>query len=96
MRMKFTLSVKDGDKFISVGNVKPNKSGKSWQVVLFADKAQLLQRSPCGRFINCLMTEDKRPDFGGNSTPNQKPITPPDWLPEHGTNNTLQSDAVPF
>ena len=94
--MKFNVSIKDKDKFVTIGNIRPNKSGKSFQLTIFRDKAALLQQSPCGKYLNALVTEDTRPDFGGNSTPNQKPVTTPDWLPEQGTNNTLQSDAVPF
>ena len=87
--MKFTLSVKQGDKFLTVGNVKLNKSGRSYQVTLFADKTSLLTRSECGRFINCLMTEDKRSESG---TPQSQAITPANWLPD---NNSLKTD-LPF
>ena len=91
--MKFTLSVKQGDKFLTVGNVKLNKSGRSYQVTLFADKTSLLTRSECGRFINCLMTQDTRPSFGGAGTTQQaQAVGVADWLPD---NNSLKTD-LPF
>lgn len=61
--MKFEVSVPNNTgSFIKVGFVKPTKSGKAWQLTIFADKAELLQKSPCGKFLNALMVEDKRPD----------------------------------
>ena len=87
--MKFNISIKDGDKFITLGNIRPNKSGKSYQLTIFRDKAGLLQQSPCGKYLNALVTEDTRPDFGG-STPPKQDITVPGWLP----GNSLQSDKL--
>ena len=100
--MKFNINVKQGEDFITVGNIRPNKSGKSWSLTIFADKTGLLQRSPCGKYINALVVEDKRPDFGGNGTPKGQAATVADWLPQEqgrtataGT-ATLTSDSVPF
>ncbi len=61
--MKFKLSIQtEPGQFITVGCVKPTKTGKSWSLAIFADKVEELQRSQCGKFLNCLMVEDKRQD----------------------------------
>lgn len=62
--MKFDLSVKnESGTFIKIGFAKPTKSGKAWQLTIFDDRVDLLQKSDCGRFLNCLMVEDKRPNI---------------------------------
>ncbi len=61
--MKFDVSVLNATgSFIKVGFAKPTKSGKALQLTIYADKAELLQKSPCGKFLNALMVEDKRPN----------------------------------
>ena len=90
--MKFNLSIKDGDKYIIVGNARPSKSGKAWQLTIFNDKKHLLQQSQCGKYLTCIMTQDTRPSFGGAGTPQSQAITPADWTP---SGNSLKTD-LPF
>ena len=88
--MKFDIKVRQNDKFLTVGNIRPNKTGKSWNLTIYADKTGLLERSKCGRFINALVTEDKRNESGA---PQQaQAVGVADWLPG---NNSLKTD-LPF
>jgi len=49
--VEFQLSIQnDTGSFIKLGFAKPTKSGKAWQLTIFADKAELLQKKPAVNF----------------------------------------------
>lgn len=84
--MKHNIAVKVEDKWINVGTLFPREKG-GYSLSLYKDKADLLQVSKCGKYLNAIcFVEKKKVD---------SEYVPP-AVPNYDNAAPLTSDESPF